>query len=122
MGDPDATVRIHSGQRERNISKTMILAVEELPEPRRRQYVRDIDEAALGDEYERQLSEERNVMRDTEVEQSGVVPASKTVDSDIANAQDQNGEKSEEERLTTPQTGRLPARASPSQRRLFPTG
>ena len=36
-----------------------------------------------------------NVMPDTEVEQSGVVPASKTVDGDIANAQGQNGAKSE---------------------------
>jgi hypothetical protein len=52
-------------------------------------------------------------MPDTEVEQSGVVPASKTVDSDIANAQDQNSAKSEEP-LTTPQVGRLPARASRS--------
>ena len=60
-------------------------------------------------------------MPDTEAEQSGVVPASKTVDDDITNAQDQNGAKSEEQ-LTTPQAGRLPARASRSSRRLFPTG
>jgi len=30
-GESDAAVRIHSGQRERNISKIMILDVEELP-------------------------------------------------------------------------------------------
>ena len=36
-GESDAAVRIRMGQRERNICKTMILAVEELPEPRVRQ-------------------------------------------------------------------------------------
>ena len=36
-GESDAAVHIHIGQRERNIWKTMILAVEELPEPRLRQ-------------------------------------------------------------------------------------
>jgi hypothetical protein len=34
MGESDASVRIHIGQRDRNISKTMILAVEEIAEPR----------------------------------------------------------------------------------------
>ena len=48
---------------------------------------------------------------DTEVEQSGVVPANKTLDGDIENPQD--AVKSEEP-LTTPQSGRLPARASRS--------
>jgi hypothetical protein len=36
-GESDAAVQIHIGQRDRNIRKTMILAVEELPEPRLRQ-------------------------------------------------------------------------------------
>jgi hypothetical protein len=50
-------------------------------------------------------------MPEMEVEQSGVVPASETVDSGIENPQDQNRAKSEDP-LTTPQVGRLPARAS----------
>ena len=36
-GESDASVHIHVGQRDRNISKTMILAVEEIAEPRCRQ-------------------------------------------------------------------------------------
>jgi hypothetical protein len=36
-GESEAAVHIQIGQRERNICKTMILAVEELPEPRPRQ-------------------------------------------------------------------------------------
>jgi hypothetical protein len=36
-GESDAAVHIRIGQRDRNIRKTMILAVEELPEPRLRQ-------------------------------------------------------------------------------------
>jgi hypothetical protein len=36
-GESDATVHIRIGQRDRNISKTMILAVEEIAEPRRLQ-------------------------------------------------------------------------------------
>jgi hypothetical protein len=52
-------------------------------------------------------------MPDMEVERSGVVPANKTVHSDIENSQEQDGTKSEAP-LTTPQTGRLPARASRS--------
>jgi hypothetical protein len=36
-GESEAAVHIHIGQRERNICKTMILAVEELPESRLRQ-------------------------------------------------------------------------------------
>ena len=35
-GESDAAVRIRIGHRDRNIRKTMILAVEELPEPRLR--------------------------------------------------------------------------------------
>jgi hypothetical protein len=52
-------------------------------------------------------------MPEMEVEQSGVVPASKTVESAITNPEDQNRAKNED-RLTTPQAGRLPARASRS--------
>ena len=36
-GESDASVHIHIGQRDRNISKTMILAVEEIAETRCRQ-------------------------------------------------------------------------------------
>jgi hypothetical protein len=36
-GESDATVHIRIGQRDRNICKTMILAVEEIAEPRRLQ-------------------------------------------------------------------------------------
>jgi hypothetical protein len=52
-------------------------------------------------------------MPEMEVEQSGVVPASKTVESAITKPEDQN-RATDEDRLTTPQTGRLPARASRS--------
>ena len=36
-GESDASVHIHIGKRDRDISKTMILAVEEIAEPRCRQ-------------------------------------------------------------------------------------
>jgi hypothetical protein len=36
-GESDAAVHIHVGRRDQDIRKKMILAVEELPEPRRRQ-------------------------------------------------------------------------------------
>ena len=52
-------------------------------------------------------------MPDMEVERSGVLPANKTLDGDIQNPEEQDAAKSEEP-VTTPQTGRLPARASRS--------
>jgi hypothetical protein len=52
-------------------------------------------------------------MPEIKVEEPRVVPASETVDSEIANPQDQNGANGEDPQ-TKPATGRLPARASRS--------
>jgi hypothetical protein len=63
------------------------------------------------DRYHRELSKGRKVMPEMKVEKTGVVPASETVDSGVANPEDQNRAKSEDP-LTKPAAGRLPARAS----------
>jgi hypothetical protein len=48
-------------------------------------------------------------MSEMELEKTGVVTASKTIDSEIGNAEDQDRAKTEDP-LTQPATGRLPTR------------
>jgi len=50
-GESDAAVHIRIGQRDRNISKTMILAVEEIPAPRHLQQGGDTYEDGLGNAW-----------------------------------------------------------------------
>jgi hypothetical protein len=58
-------------------------------------------------------AEEGEIMGEMRVEKSGVVPASKTVDREISDQEDQNHTKTEGP-VTKPAVGRLPARASRS--------